>query len=105
MLRFVDLLSVGLGVWGWSLSRRPGAPRWLRLVPWVMACVFVLSLVGVLLGLTWVFGSTPDVPADQRATVVSVGISRVMGLVAAGLAIDVVVTVALLVETVRARRR
>lgn len=100
----MDLVALGLAVWSRWLWRRPGAPSWLRWVSWVLLVGFVVSLGGTVLGLRLAFGSVESVDPSQKATVLAASISRAMAFTAAGLVLDAVVFVVLLVVALRLRR-
>lgn len=100
----MDLLAIGLAIWAYVLSRRPGAPRWLRFVPAGLAVSFVGSLTLTLWGLRSSFTAVADVSPQDKARFLSEGIARAMWWTAAGLGVDVVVLVLLIVTTVRLRR-
>jgi hypothetical protein len=99
----MDLLAVGLAVWALYLAKRPGAPRWLRGVPWVLVAGFVVSFGGTLLGLKHAFDSVGAVPADRRAQALADGISRAMSFTLYGVVVDAVMLVVLAVMTWRTR--
>lgn len=95
----MDLFAIGLIVWSRVLLRRPDAPRWLRWVAPALGLGFVVSLGGTALGLVWAFHAVESVPADQKVSLLAAGISRAMRFTVAGLVLDAVALVALLVVT------
>lgn len=101
----MDLLAVGLAIWALYLAKRPGAPGWLRAIPWVLVVSFFVSMGGTLYGLKYAFDSVANIPADQKAEYLSKGISRAMSFTLYGIAVDVVMIVVLIICTVKLRSR
>lgn len=99
----MDVLAIGLAVWAWSLSRRPGAPRWLAFAPWLLAFTFIGSMAGTLLGLRHAFASVAELPPEEKSAYLAKGISSAMTYTLIGLAVDVVMVVVLLVATIKLR--
>ncbi|MFO0598252.1 MAG: MotA/TolQ/ExbB proton channel family protein [Myxococcaceae bacterium] len=100
----MDLLAIGLAIWAYLLSKRPGAPPWVRVVPFALALNLVVALAGTLWGLRHAFASVSDLPPESKAHALSEGIAHAMWWTAGGLGFDVVIAVTLVVASVRLRR-
>ena len=74
----MDLLAVILFIWALWLSKRTGAPRWLRFMPPALVVNFIGSLAGTLLGLMHTFRSLGGVDAGHKQHSLSEGIQRAM---------------------------
>ena len=97
----MDLLAIILFIWARWLSKRPGAPRWLRFVGPLLIVAFLGGFGGTVLGLVYAFHSTGNVDAAHKARHLAEGISFAMNFTFAGVAIDLAVLIALSVVAVR----
>lgn len=97
----MDLLAIILFFWARWLSKRAGAPPWLRYLPPAIALMFLVSLVGTLGGLAYAFWAVESIEAANKATYLANGISFAMNFTAAALVFDALVLLTLIAATLR----